>query len=85
MVEAAHLGDRDDLPELKSVDRARLGCILRERQMGACATVLQEIFGHAVGTQRHAAEGCHRIRSGRRRNPATSLRSATTFDRATAT
>jgi hypothetical protein len=35
VVETAHLGDRDDLPELESVDRARLGCILRDRQMGA--------------------------------------------------
>jgi hypothetical protein len=34
VVEATHLGDRDDLPKLKSVDRARLGCILPERQMG---------------------------------------------------
>jgi hypothetical protein len=35
VVEAVQLGNRDDLPELKSVDRARLRCILRERQMGA--------------------------------------------------
>ncbi len=34
-VKAAHLVDRDDLPELKPVDRARLECILRERQMSA--------------------------------------------------
>jgi hypothetical protein len=35
MVEAADLGERDDLPELRSSDRTRLGGILGERQMGA--------------------------------------------------